>query len=194
MNIFVAKLDFSTTSEDLRAAFEQFGEVSSAKVIDDKLTGKSKGYGFVEMPNDDEANNAIEALNESEMAGRTIVVKEATPKEDRPRKSFGGGGGGGGYRPRTSGSGGGYRGGNSGGGGNRYGDRGGSGGYGNRNDRYGDRNDRYSDRSGGYGDRNDRYSDRSGGYGDRNDRYSERGGGDRYSDRNDRYNDRYDEY
>ncbi len=180
MNIFVAKLDFSTTSEDLRSAFEQYGEVSSAKVIDDKFTGKSKGFGFVEMPNDDEANDAINALNDSELGGRTIVVKEATPKEDRPRKSFGGGGGGGGFRPRTKSFGGGGGGGGYKGGGNR------GGGYGDRNDRY-DNN-----RGGGYGDRNDRYdNNRGGGYGDRNDR------NDRYSDRkdrNDRYNDNYDNY
>ena len=138
MNIFVAKLDFSTTSEDLRSAFEQYGEVSSAKVVDDKFTGKSKGFGFVEMPNDDEANDAIGALNDSEMAGKTIVVKEADPKEENPRRR------GSGSRPRIksySSSGGAYKGGSSNHSGNSYSrpdnDRGG---YGDRNER----NDRYN--------------------------------------------------
>ena len=88
MNIFVAKLNFDTQSEDLREAFEEFGEVSSAKVIDDKYTGKSRGFGFVEMDNDEEALEAIKNLNDSELDGRTIVVKKA-----EPRKSGGGGGG-----------------------------------------------------------------------------------------------------
>jgi RNA recognition motif-containing protein len=81
MNIFVAKLNFRTESEELKTAFEQYGEVSSAKVIMDRETGKSKGFGFVEMPNDDEANNAINGLNEQELGGRVIVVKKAQPKE-----------------------------------------------------------------------------------------------------------------
>ncbi len=88
MNIFVAKLDLRTESGDLQTAFEQFGEVSSSKVIMDKFTGKSKGFGFVEMPNSDEALKAIEALNNSEMAGSTILVKEA---EDRRNDRRGGG-------------------------------------------------------------------------------------------------------
>ncbi len=123
MNIFVAKLDYNTSSEDLQYAFEAYGEVDSAKVIMDRDTGRSKGFGFVEMPDDDEAQNAIDGLNETELDGRTIVVKKATPKEDR-------GGGGGGGRGR-----GGYGGGNRGGGG---GNRGGGYGGGNR-----DRNDRW---------------------------------------------------
>lgn len=80
MNIFVAKLNFKTRKEDLQAAFEQFGEVTSAKIVKDKETGRSKGYGFVEMPNDEEANRAIAALNEKELDGRVIAVKPATPK------------------------------------------------------------------------------------------------------------------
>jgi len=138
MNIFVAKLDLRTESGDLQTAFEQFGEVSSSKVIMDKFTGKSKGFGFVEMPNSDEALKAIDALNNSEMAGSTILVKEA---EDRSNDRRGGGGG----YDRSRGGGGGY---NRGGGG--Y-DRGG-GGY-NRGGGGYDRN-----RGGGYdrGDRNDR--------------------------------------
>jgi RNA recognition motif-containing protein len=128
MNIFVAKLNFDTTEDTLREVFEAYGEVSSASVITDKFSGKSKGYGFIEMPNDDEAQNAIKELNESELDGRTIVVKKAEPRESR---------GGGGDRRGGFGGGGGRRGGGGygGGGGNR-------GGYG----------DRDRDR-GGYGDR-----------------------------------------
>lgn len=77
MKIFVAKLNFDTETFDLRDLFEGFGEVSSATIIIDKTTGKSRGFGFVEMPNDDEARNAITELNESIFDGRTIVVKEA---------------------------------------------------------------------------------------------------------------------
>ncbi len=88
MNIFVAKLNFGTQSEDLQEAFEAFGAVDSAKVITDQFSGKSKGFGFVEMPNDDEAMNAINELNDSDLDGNTIVVKKAEPRENR-----GGGGG-----------------------------------------------------------------------------------------------------
>jgi RNA recognition motif-containing protein len=80
MNIFVAKLNFKTKKEELEAAFSKFGEVTSAKVVRDKDTGRSKGYGFVEMPNDSEALAAIEALNEKELDGRVIAVKPANPK------------------------------------------------------------------------------------------------------------------
>ena len=80
MNIFVAKLNFKTREEDLAAAFTQFGQVSSAKIIKDKETGRSKGFGFIEMPNDDEAKKAIDGLNEKELDGRVIVVKPANPK------------------------------------------------------------------------------------------------------------------
>ncbi len=113
MNIFVAKLSFDTQSEDLREAFEAYGTVSSANVIMDKFNGRSKGFGFVEMDDDNEGQNAIDQLNDTELDGRTIVVKKAEPRENR-----GGGGGG-----RRGGGGGGYGGG--GGGGNR-----GGGGYG----------------------------------------------------------------
>jgi RNA recognition motif-containing protein len=98
MNIFVARLDYDTRSEDLRNAFEQFGEVSSAKVIFDKFTGNSRGFGFVEMDNDQEAMDAIEALNDTELDGRRIVVKKAKPRGDR----------GGSSRDRGRSSGGGY--------------------------------------------------------------------------------------
>jgi RNA recognition motif-containing protein len=82
MNIFVAKLNYSTSEAELRNAFEQFGEVISAKIINDRETGRSKGFGFVEMPNDNEGRAAISALNETELKGRTIVVKEAVAKEE----------------------------------------------------------------------------------------------------------------
>ncbi len=90
MNLFVAKLSPATTGHDLEELFSEFGEVVSAKVIMDKETGNSKGYGFVEMKNDDEARSAIIALNDTEVDGRKIVVKEARPKEEHngPRKSF----------------------------------------------------------------------------------------------------------
>lgn len=81
MNIFVAKLNFNTKKEDLERAFSQFGQVSSAKVVTDRDTGRSKGFGFVEMPNDEEANQAIAGLNEKELDGRVIVVKPANTKE-----------------------------------------------------------------------------------------------------------------
>ncbi len=131
MNIFVAKLNYDTIEDDLRAAFEQFGEVSSCSIAHDKMSGRSKGFGFVEMSNDDEAQNAIEALNETDLDGRTIVVKKAEPRESRDsgggRGGYGGGGG-------NRGGGGGYGGGGNRGGGGGYGggggNRGGGGGYG----------------------------------------------------------------
>ena len=88
MNIFVAKLNFDTQSEDLGELFEAYGEVASANVIMDKFTGRSRGFGFVEMDNDDEALAAIRDLNETEFQGRTIVVKKAEPrKENNNRRS-----------------------------------------------------------------------------------------------------------
>jgi len=80
MNIFVAKLSYQTKEETLRELFEQFGEVESAKIIFDKMAGRSKGFGFVEMPNDNEALAAIEKLNDQVVDGRNIVVKKARPK------------------------------------------------------------------------------------------------------------------
>ncbi len=82
MNIFIAKLNFRTTSEVLKQTFEEFGEVTSAKVIVDHATGRSKGFGFVEMPNDDEAAKAIDELNDVELEGSKIVVKIANPRND----------------------------------------------------------------------------------------------------------------
>ena len=109
MNIFVAKLNFDTRESELKTAFEGYGEVDSVKIIMDKFTGKSKGYGFVEMPNDEEGQAAVEGLNDQELDGRTIVVKVAEPRERRDNRGGGGGyggnrGGGGGY----GGGGGGY--------------------------------------------------------------------------------------
>jgi len=87
MNIFVTKLNFDTQEDGLRSAFEAYGETDSVKIIMDRFSGRSKGYGFVEMPNDDEAQNAIDGLNDSTLDGRTIVVKKAEPRE----RSSGGG-------------------------------------------------------------------------------------------------------
>ncbi|MBP1638855.1 MAG: RNA-binding protein [Bacteroidetes bacterium] len=84
MNIFVAKLSFNVNDDELRDLFTEFGEVSSATVITDKMTGRSKGFGFVEMPDNDAAKQAINKLNESEVDGRTIAVSEARPREERP--------------------------------------------------------------------------------------------------------------
>lgn len=93
MNIFVGNLPFGVSDGDLRQAFEAHGQVTSANVILDKFTGKSRGFGFVEMPNDAEAKAAIAGLNNKDLQGRPIRVNEAQPREDRPR-------GGGGRGPR----------------------------------------------------------------------------------------------
>lgn len=87
MNIFIANLNFKVQSEKLQEIFEEYGEVSSAKVVFDRETGRSKGFGFVEMPNDDDAKRAIEDLDGVEIEGKTIVVKIAKPREEggRPR-------------------------------------------------------------------------------------------------------------
>jgi len=92
MNIFVAKLNYDTQEDNLRIVFEQFGAVDSVKIIMDKFSGRSKGFGFVEMEDDEEASAAIDSLNDSELDGRTIVVKKAKPRESNSR--YGGGGGG----------------------------------------------------------------------------------------------------
>ena len=93
MNIYVGNLSFDATDDDLRSAFEAHGQVSSANVIMDREAGRSRGFGFVEMSNDEEARKAIAAINETEIAGRSVKVNEARPRQDR-----GGGGGGGGNR------------------------------------------------------------------------------------------------
>lgn len=114
MNIFVTRLNYDTTENDLQVAFERFGAVASARIIMDRDTGRSRGFGFVEMENEEDGNEAIAQLNDTELDGRTIVVKQAEDKR-----------GGGGGRP-------------SGGGGGRGGfdRRGGGGGYGSRDRNY----------------------------------------------------------
>lgn len=108
--LYVGNLSYSVTSESLEALFAQFGSVNSAQVIQDRDTGRSKGFGFVEMGDENAAQQAINALNEKEHEGRALTVNEA-----KPREGGGGGGGRGGY-----GGGGGGRGGYGGGGGRRY--------------------------------------------------------------------------
>lgn len=98
MNIFISNLSFRVNDDDLAQLFEEYGQVSSAKVITDKVTGRSRGFGFVEMASDEEATRAIEELNQVEYDGRTISVSEAKPREEKPRGSFGGGNRGGGSR------------------------------------------------------------------------------------------------
>lgn len=87
MNIYVGNLSYAAADNDLREAFEAFGEVLSATVIKDKLTGRSRGFGFVEMPNDSEAQNAIKELSGKEIKGRAISVNEARPRTERPRNN-----------------------------------------------------------------------------------------------------------
>ncbi|MGE3609538.1 MAG: RNA recognition motif domain-containing protein [Bacteriovoracaceae bacterium] len=86
--IYVGNLGFSVTNDDLKAKFEQYGNVDSAKVITDRDSGRSKGFGFVEMSNSQEANQAIEALNGSDFQGRAMNVNEAKPQAPRERSSF----------------------------------------------------------------------------------------------------------
>jgi RNA recognition motif-containing protein len=127
MNIYVGNLSWNLKDQDLSNLFASHGEVVSAKIVTDKFTNRSKGFGFVEMANDDQAQAAITALNGSEVDGRNIVVNESRPKPEGgggggfKKRSFGGGGGGGGYK-KGGGGGGGYNKGNGGGG---YRDRGG---------------------------------------------------------------------
>jgi RNA recognition motif-containing protein len=149
MKIFVGSLPFSVQDDDLREYFEEYGEVTSATVIMDKISGRSRGFGFVEMADDAEAQKAIEELNGAELSGRTIVVNKAEDKRDDRRGGggFSGGGGGGGFNRGGGGGGGFNRGGGSGGGyggGGGY-NKGGSGGGGgfNRDDKRGGNNNRY---------------------------------------------------
>lgn len=108
MNIYVSNLSFNIQDEDLREFFAEYGEVTSAKVITDKFTGKSRGFGFVEMSDDEAAKKAIAELDQASVDNRTIRVQEAKPKEDKPSRQ---GAGGGGFR--SNGGGGGF---NNGGG------------------------------------------------------------------------------
>lgn len=95
MKIYVGNLPFSIDDAALEELFKQHGQVDSAKVISDRDTGRSRGFGFVEMEDDEEANKAIEAVNGTEMEGRTLTVNKAKPKAKRERRGGGGGGGGG---------------------------------------------------------------------------------------------------
>jgi len=99
MNIYVGNLPYSVVEEDLREIFEEYGEVASVKIINDKLTGRSKGFGFVEMDEDDEARKAIEELNNADLSGRNIKVNESRPRSNDSRGGGGGNrrGGGGGF-------------------------------------------------------------------------------------------------
>ncbi len=107
MNIYVGSLHFKMNEAELKEIFEEYGEVTSAKIIIDKYSGKSKGFGFVEMPNDAEAKKAIEELNGAEVSGRNIIVNESIERTDRRSNFRGGdndrrGGGGGGGNRRDS--------------------------------------------------------------------------------------------
>jgi len=113
-NIFVGNLSFSSTEESIRTLFERYGAVNSARIMTDRDTGRSRGFAFVEMENEQEADQAIQALNGFSLDGRAINVNEARPKPDR---GFGGGGGGGSRFGGGGGGGGGHRGGGGGGGG-----------------------------------------------------------------------------
>ena len=133
MNIYVGNLPYSTTEEELREQASQYGELTSCTIIIDRETGRSRGFGFIEMANEDEALALIEGMNGSNMGGRMLTVNKARPRA--PRGGGGGyGGGGGGY----GGGGGGYGGGGGGygGGGGGYGGRGGGGGGYGGGDRY----------------------------------------------------------
>ena len=112
MNIYVGNLSRETTEDDLKQAFEAFGQVESANIIKDRFTGESRGFGFVDMPSKSEAQSAITDMNGKDLKGRTINVNEARPRTEG-RRGGGGGGGGGGRR-------GGFGGGGGGGGGRRY--------------------------------------------------------------------------
>ena len=95
MNIYVGNLSFEMTEEQLEGAFAAHGEVQSARIITDRYTGQSRGFGFVEMPDNAAAEAAIQALNGREVSGRPLTVNEARPREDRGSRGGGGGGGGG---------------------------------------------------------------------------------------------------
>jgi len=137
--LYVGNLAYSVRDESLQQAFGEFGTVTSAKVMMDRETGRSKGFGFVEMGSDAEAQAAINGMNGQPLEGRAIVVNEARPREERPGGFGGGGGGRGGF---GGGGGGGYGGGGGRSGGGGYGGGGGGGGYGGGGGRSG---------GGGYG-------------------------------------------
>ena len=126
MKLYVGNLSFQTSSDDLQQLFAQAGTVESASVVEDRETGRSRGFGFVEMSSNEEGQAAIQQFNGKEFNGRSLTVNEARPREDRGNRGGGGGGGRGGY--------GGNRGGSGGGGGR--GGYGGGGGGGNREPRW----------------------------------------------------------
>ena len=129
MDIYVGNLAYSTNDESLRSAFSAYGEVASARVVSDRMTGRSKGFGFVEMPDRAQAQAAIDALNGKELDSRTLRVNESQPKP-REERGGAGGGGGGGFRGGAGGGGGGGGGVRGGAGGGGGGGRGGAGGRG----------------------------------------------------------------
>ena len=137
MNIYVGNLSWTMTDEDLSSLFTQFGTVTSAKILKDKMNGRSKGFGFVEMDDAEAAKTAIASLNESEIQGRKLIVNESQPRTEGEggggfkKRSFGGGSGGGGGYKKSGGSGG------YGGGGGRSGGSGGYGGSGGGGNRSG---------------------------------------------------------
>jgi RNA recognition motif-containing protein len=98
MNIYVGNIPRGVTENELRELFQAFGEISSASVIKDKFSGESRGFGFVEMPNKEEGQKALSALNGKDFKGRPLTVNEARPRTDKPRTGGGGGFGGGGGR------------------------------------------------------------------------------------------------
>jgi cold-inducible RNA-binding protein len=155
--LFVGNLSYQTQERDIQDHFSAAGVVTNVNLMLDRVTGKSRGFAFVEFGTSEEANKAVELFHGKELGGRPLTVNIARPREERS----GGGGGGGGFR---GGGGGGYRGGGGGGGGGYRGDRGGGGGGGGGGWR--------GDRGGDSGDRGDRGGDRGGWRGDR--------GGDRY--------------
>ncbi|HYY42410.1 MAG TPA: RNA-binding protein [Pyrinomonadaceae bacterium] len=132
MKLYVGNLSFQTSSQDLQELFAKAGTVETANVVEDRDTGRSRGFGFVEMSNREEGEAAIQQFNGKEFNGRNLTVNEARPREDRGNRGGGGGGGGrGGFGGNRSGGGGGY-GGNRGGGGGGYS----GGGGGNREPRW----------------------------------------------------------
>ena len=189
--LYVGNLPYSVRDADLEQAFAEFGSVTSAKVMMERDTGRSKGFGFVEMGSDDEAQAAINGMNGQSLGGRNVVVNEARPMESRPPRTggFGGGGGYGGGGGGYGGGGGGYGGGRREGGGGGYGGggrrEGGGGGYGGGGNAGGDGSFRSpygaGPRGGGGGRRE---GGGGGGYGGgrRDDRYDggRDGGGDDY--------------
>lgn len=135
MNIFISNLNYNTVESELQELFENYGEVQSAKIIMDRDTGRSRGFGFVEMPNNEEALKAIEETNQREFKQKVLNVSEARPKEQKPR-NFGGGNRGGNHGGYGGGDRGGYNGGGDRGGYNGGGDRGGYNGGGDRDNNW----------------------------------------------------------